>query len=324
MILRYKNEPFILAVFAIVPLIVSDPYVLGIMILFFIWVIVVMYWNLVLGNMRLNVFGQPAFFLIGGYVSSWLAVNAGISPLIGLLAGGSAAALVSLIVVRPTIRLKGMYIALVTLAFQQALQSALLMTQLTPYTGGSWGIQFVPPFELGPLSTATKSGAYYLGLLFFGVSLVFARSILVSRLGLAATAIGDNETLASSIGIDMVKIKMLVFAASAFFTGMAGVFWACYQSNITPVVLDFSYLVSFLVMMVMGGIGSLYGSVIGALLITILLELLRVLTFWRYLIIGLLLIGTTLVTTKGIAGVYAYFQGILKGRIRNFSDKQRR
>ena len=300
------------------PLINSNPYVLGVAILTFVYAVVTQSWNLVLGIAGILSFAQMAFFAVGAYTAAILNLNLGISPWLCTLVGTLAAVIASLIVGLPSLRLRGVYVVLLTLAFQSML-TVMIQTDGSGLTGGTYGLMNVAPYL--PLSMGFKGqllGTYYLALALVVIVSFLIYRVIKSPLGLGLAALRDAEEVAANRGIYPAQYKLLALAISAFFTGLAGAFYAHYYGIITPTVLDFGLSMNLLAMIVIGGWGTFGGPIIGTILLSVLSELLQGVSQYRLVIFGLILVVTIVVAPQGLTGLFTSVlrrvEGVMKNR----------
>jgi len=231
--------------------------------------------NLVVGFLGELSLGHAGFMCVGAYLGAKTAValttamgpgNEFVILLISLLVGGAAAAICGVIIGLPTLRLRGDYLAIVTLAFGEIVRS-LFENLPDELFGGSLGQQ------------AVRFDRFYLfiiGLVLVIVTLAVIQNLIRSKHGRAVTSIRDSEIAARACGINVTKYKLLVFTISAFFAGIAGVLFSFTQNKVQPSTFDYNYSIEILVMVVLGGMGSLHGSLLAAVLITYLNEQLQI------------------------------------------------
>lgn len=255
-------------------------------------VILAMSLNLVVGFLGELSLGHAAFYAVGAYSGCFFAINVEL-PLImrfigGLLVGGVCSALVGFLISSSILRLRGDYLAIVTLAFGEIIRS---FVKIIPGLGGTSGLTGVPSFE-SRLQGFTCSFAVVL------VTLIVLQNFISSRHGRAIMAIRDNEIAARSVGINVKRYKVLAFVVAAFFAGMAGVVFGFFKTSVEPA--DFTYNVSIevLVMVVLGGMGSMFGSIVAACVITALPEILRGADQYRLLIYAVALIAMMLLNAN--------------------------
>lgn len=200
---------------------------------------------------------------IGGKVASLLSPALGgedsiLVLLIALVVGGGIAALFGFIIGLPALRLRGDYLAIVTLAFGEIVRT-VIMNLPSQLFGGTLGLK-TPRFD--------RKYLFIIGFIFVLICLAVTQNLIKSRHGRAITSIRDNEIAARAMGIDITKYKLLVFTISAFFAGIAGVLYSYTQSSVQSATFDYNYSIEILVMVVLGGMGSINGSLIAATLIT--------------------------------------------------------
>ncbi len=228
--------------------------------------------NLVTGTAGLISLGHAGFLAVGAYTTGILITTHGWPLLPSIVASGCVAAASSLLVGVPSLRLKGLYLAITTLAF------SIIVTQLINQwdwlTGGSSGLPVGRPSFFG-LSMRTPMSMYFLSLGFAVLTVLAAANLLRSRAGRAWGAIRDYDTAAALMGVNLVRYKLLAFAVSAFITGIAGALMAL---NIRYLNVDSFQLIASIeaiAMIIVGGLGSVRGAVLGAILITLLPEFSR-------------------------------------------------
>lgn len=208
--------------------------------------------------------------------------------LLGLLCGGLVAALVGCLIGIPSLKLKGDYLAIVTLAFGEIVRALLRLIQPI---GGARGMIGIPNYS-----------SFFWIMFFVVLTLWLLRNLIYSPYGRAFIAIRDNEIAADAMGINTTKYKILSFCISAFVAGVAGGLYAHVLSFIQPDSFGFTKSSDFLVYLYAGGSGSLTGSVIGAVLLTILPEVLRFLADWRLVLYALILVVVMLYRSEGLCG----------------------
>ncbi len=251
---------------------VAGPYSLTLATTIVITVIGVVGLNLLTGVCGLISLGQAGFLAIGAYTAGILAVDYSLSIIPGMICGGLLSALLSLLVGIPSLRLKGLYLAITTLAFTVIATHTIL--NLDWITRGSAGLSLPLPSLFG-IPLATKTAFYYFSLGTAVMFVVAAMNIMRSRVGRAFGAIRDHDTAAEMMGINQVAYKLMAFAISAFFTGAAGALSA-YQVRYINVD-SFALLVSIeaLAMIIVGGLGSIAGAIVGTIFMSLLPEVTR-------------------------------------------------
>lgn len=231
--------------------------------------------NLVVGFLGELSLGHAGFMCVGAYLGAKTAValTASMGPgnelvilLISLLVGGVAAAVCGVVIGLPALRLRGDYLAIVTLAFGEIVRS-IFENLPDEMFGGSLGQQAV---------RYIRHHLFIIGFILVILTLAIIQNFIRSKHGRAVTSIRDSEIAARATGINVTKYKLMVFTISAFFAGIAGVLFSFTQNKVQPTTFDYNYSIEILVMVVLGGMGSLNGSLIAALLITYLNEQLQI------------------------------------------------
>ena len=275
-----------------------SPYVLHVLVMAGIYVILVQSLNLVFGFGGLLSLATPAFFGIGAYATTLLTLHFGLDSTLSFALAVVVATLAAILVGVPSLRMSSHSFVIVTLSF--ALLAQLVAFHWVALTRGAMGISSIPlPDFLGITWTDKTHWLYAIliaDVLAFGVYL----RIVTSRLGRAMVATRDNETLARAAGINSWRVKMFMFAVSGGFAGFAGAWYAHYISVIDPGVFGFAVTENVLVMVVLGGSGTLFGPVWGAIIFTIVPELLRFSPDARSLLYGVLLLVGVLAFPGGL------------------------
>ncbi len=284
---------FILAL-AVTRLDLLDNYLQLILMLIGINVILTLSLNLINGYMGEFSVGHAGFMAAGAYVSSMLSVKtlAFHSPLwvfpCAVLAGGLAAAVVGLLVAVPSFKTRGDYLAIVTLAFSMIVKSVI---ENIDAVGGPRGF-------LGMDKLTTLPWVFF----WVVVTIWIIRNFIYSRFGRGILAVREDELAAGLTGVDTRNVKMLAFVVSSFFAGIAGGLYAHLIQYISPGSFDILKSTEMLVMVYLGGVGSIAGSILGASAYTVLLEALRPLGIWRMAVMPLLLVLLMIFRPRGIMG----------------------
>jgi branched-chain amino acid transport system permease protein len=274
---------------------VLNPYHLQIIGYIGINIILAVSLNLINGITGQFSLGHAGFLAVGAYVSAavtlfvWPAGRAtGLEFVVALLAGGAAAALAGLLVGVPTLRLRGDYLAIATLGFGEIIRVVILNTDAV---GGARGLSGIPVL-------ATFAGIYTCAVL----CVVSIWRLVYSQRGLAFFAIREDEIAATAMGIDTTRYKILAFTVGAFWAGLAGGLLAHFIGYIHTNSFTFLRSVEIVVMVVLGGLGSITGAVLAAVILTLLPEVLRFGAEYRMVIYSLLLIGLMLTRPTGLMG----------------------
>ena len=252
--------------------------------------------NLTTGMLGQLALGHAGFMAIGAYtaalVTKHMAVDIALSFPLGLIAGGLMAAAFGIVIGVPALRLKGDYLAIITLGFGEIIR--VIINNL-PFTGGAMGL-------IG-INRATTFSYVYVVMVLIVISLF---TLGRSRHGRAIISIRENEVAAESTGIPTTRYKIFAFTLAAFFAGIAGGLYAHKMGTLSPATFDFNKSIEYLVMVVLGGMGSLTGSIVAATVLTMLPEMLRFLADWRMLIYSIVLILMMLFRPKGLLGTLEF------------------
>ncbi|WP_227268170.1 branched-chain amino acid ABC transporter permease [Roseobacter weihaiensis] len=259
----------------LIPLFDPGNYVLSQITLFFIWAAVVTQWNLVFGVAGVYSLAHMAVFAVGGYATGMMGLYAGWNLWAALPIGALAAVIASLLIGAANLRLRGPYVAIMTLAIAQVMYS-LIITDVEcfiyqgrlclNFTGGSKGLIQYGDFGFRDLLGFKYRiwGDYYLSLVLLILGMLFSLFIIYGPLGATFRALRDNQICAEARGVDRVRSQLLVFALSGIFTGLAGGVYAGVQRTIGPDMLSTTLLLFLLSMMVVGGRGTKWGPILGA------------------------------------------------------------
>ena len=311
-IARHFNPAFVVAAAILIlalPHIAANEYELRLITLLLIYAIIALGLNVLVGLTGLVSLGQAGLYAIGAYTAAILATRLGVGLVPGLILGMAFAGAFGVLLAYPTVRVRGVYLAVVTIAFGIIVENvAIEWDSLT----GSWvGISNVPaPTLLGlPLDT----NAYFIvvgasALIAFLVNL----NLMNSRFGRAMRATAQSEIAARSLGINVVMIRTLAFVVSAMAAGAAGVFYVYLNKYISPDIFSFTDSIRFLLMVILGGSGTALGPVVGASIMTYLPEYLQAFGPWQAFAYGLLLAAVMFFLPRGIVGSVEHF---LSGRM---------
>ncbi len=296
-IIRYGTIAAI-ALAVVAPFLLGNLFILNLLSLMLIFIIFASAWNL-LAYSGQGSLGHAAFFGIGAYASTVIAVKSGISPYITIFLGAAVAAGIGILIGLTCVRLKEWFLAMVTFGFAIIVQT-IAVSILAPVTGGWDGI--ASPRLVSPDIPGYQLIEYYSILLITIASVVLIWYILKSRIGLAFSAIRENEIEARAAGVDPVRYRLLAFGLSAYLAGVAGALEIAHIGYITPEIfgVDLSFLVVTYV--ILGGLCTIAGPIIGTIVLTIIWEGLKMagLTFGRYIIVGILLILVIIFLPKGL------------------------
>ncbi len=292
----------ILAVAALGGLILSDNYFLRLGTYIAIYSIVTIGLNLLFGNAGQISLGHAGFFAIGAYGTAVLSKNFHVPFLAALVLAALLAGLIGVLVGYTALRLKGHYLAMATLAFGLIVYGLLLEVD---YTGSTAGILGIPPISIFNFQITEPRDIYWFAWAVVAIVYLISLSLLSSRVGRALTAIREDEVAASTMGIDVARYKIQVFAISAAYAGIAGGIYAAYMGIINPFSFNAELSITLLIMIVVGGLGSVPGSILGVAILEILPEFAREWENFRLTAYGLLVVLLILFAPRGLAGLLA-------------------
>jgi branched-chain amino acid transport system permease protein len=286
----------------ITPYLPVDQYMLGVLVVCGIYALYAVSLDLIVGFLGVYSFGHAAFFGVGAYVSGVLFTRFGWSYWTTLPVAAGMCGLLGLVFTVPALRTRGIYFAITTLACAEI--SRLAIVSVPSLTRGYMGLSL--PQVSAPLAVSiNRTQAFFY--IAFGLLLLVCVAIerlRVSRAGRAVLAIRENEPLAVSIGIPAVTVTVLVFGLSACIAGLAGSLYAGFVGIASPDLLSVSYSALALLMVIVGGRGTIWGAVIGAFVFTVVSELLRVAAEWRTVFFSAMLIVSMIALPGGIAAPF--------------------
>ncbi len=256
--------------------------------------------NIINGYSGQTCLGQAGFFAIGAYAMAALSTKFGISFWLLLPLSGLLAAAVGLLVALPTLKLKGIYLSIVTLGASEIIR--IIAQTWSPVTGGAMGIKQIPYPVLFGLDTFRPKYYYFIFLMLGAVFLFATNRVLNSRVGRSWIAIREDEIAAKSLGVQTSFYKSLNFMYGAFWAGVIGCAYAPFVNYIEASQFSTDTGFNVLAMIVIGGQGTLIGPIVGSFIVTLLTESLRFLESWRYVLYAVLIIAMMWLRPQGIAG----------------------
>lgn len=267
-----------------------------------IYIILAVSLNVATGYLGQLPLGHAGFMAVGAYASAIFMTRLGLRGqgafAVAAVLGGLAAALAGFLIGIPALRLKGDYLAIITLGFGEIIR--VILTNLDDvlgfsFTGGAGGLLGIP-----------KTTNFLNTFLWVGITCFLIHTLMKSRHGRAIYAIRENEIAAEASGIPVTAYKTFAFVVSAFFAGVAGALYSGYLGILKPDNFKFMTSIEILVMVVLGGMGSMLGSVVSAAVLTALPEALRVFSDWRMIAYALLLILVMIFKPSGLMGQYDF------------------
>lgn len=245
--------------------------------------------------------GQAGFYGIGAYISSILSLHAGLPVILSAVCGMIVAAFAAVILAVPALRLKGHYLAVATLGFGEIIY--IILNEWGP--GGPSGFGDIPHVSVLGYTLVSTEEYFYLIWVLVTVVMFFSINLIKSRTGRALRAIHDSELACNAMGLNVTAIKIKVFILSAVYASLAGSLYAHYVTFISPSSFSLFYSILVLMMVIVGGITNLWGAIIGAVVITVLPELLRKFEELDVLVYGLILTLSLMFFRKGLVPLMA-------------------
>ncbi len=279
--------------------------------LLLVYVVVAVGLNVLMGFTGQISAGHAGFLAVGAYVAALVGQHApGLGVGWALLAAGTVSAVLGVVIGLPALRLAGFYIAMATLAFGVVVSEAIL--QLDAWTGGADGMYVLAPTWFG-VSLETDEQKFWLVLAVAVLTVVTASNLARSKVGRALTALRESGVAAECVGISTPFYRTLAFVVSAFYTGMAGALFAYVVSYISPDAFSIELSIDFVAMVILGGMGSIGGSILGAALLTVLDQYLAAFQDFRALIFGLAVVVCMIALPNGLQGLFRAAGARLRG-----------
>lgn len=306
--LIHAHRAFLLIVFlalAVLPA-VANPYIVFVGNMMMLFIILALGLNLLIGYAGQFALANAAMFGIGAYACGVLQVTYGLPYWLSAPLGAVIAMSIGTTMALPALRLSGIYLALLTLAFAMIVQWVLLHWNAVTYGAGGFD---TPPLDLSPLPVDPTAGIYYLSLIVTLGMAGFAWQLVRSRIGRAFVAMREGEVAAQALGINLLKYKVLAFALSGFYAGVAGALYVPLLGYLAPEGFDLFQMIIHKAMVVVGGMGSVLGSIIGAVVITVVLEVLRDVKHIQEIFFGAILIAFVLFRPTGLVAVFHLIPG---------------
>lgn len=287
----------------IVPMVLPNRYFQDIAVLTFLWAGLSCSWNLYSGYCGRLSIGHAAYLGIGAYTSTLLYLNFGISPWLGMIVGGLLSAGVALVIGGTTLRLKGTFFVLSTIAFAEVLKTFTIVSK--DLTAGSMGLQI--PYDLGFFNMIFQGKMPYAVLMWVYMLIVIFICVKLekSKLGYSLIAVGENQEAAENLGVNSTKTMLSAYVASAVLTSVGGTLFAQYIAFIEPTsLMSLTNSVNFILFAIAGGMGTAFGPMVGAFILVPITNLLRgylaSISGLHGLILGLILVLILLFKSDGL------------------------
>lgn len=282
-------------------------YVQHLLVMWLLFALMALSLNIIVGYIGELSFGHAAFFGLGAYVSAMLTVFTGWPFWLGLIASGLVSGVFGFVIGFVSLRIKGPQFAILTLGFGAILHSVFI--NWVDFTNGPLGITKIPPPRLFGYEFSAATSYYYLVLFFLLLSAYLCRALVRSRTGRAFIAVRENDMLAMSLGVDVFRTKLLGFVVATMMVGVAGCLYAHYIKVITPGLFTLHYMAPMVIMVIVGGKGTVTGPIIGALVYVVLLEVLRASGSMRMLVFAVLLTLSVIFLPGGLVSLMSKWRG---------------
>lgn len=305
----YRLTPVlaIAVLIAVVPVFFPSTYYYRVAALVYVFALAALGLNLLMGFAGQVSLGHAGFMGIGAYAVAIGPTHFGLPTWLSLLVGAALSAGVAFLVGRPILRLRGHYLAVATLGF--GLLLAIVFTNEATWTGGPDGMSVRRLVLIGWAVRGSETWYWFSGATFLAGA-ALALNLIDSPAGRAMRAIHDSETAARVLGIDVARTKLVVFVISAIYASVAGSYLALFNGLITPDVAGFLRSIELVAMVVLGGMGSIAGSLVGAAVLVVLPQVLTFLHEYEHLVLGLVLMGVMIFLRNGIVpSIAAAFKG---------------
>lgn len=284
-------------IIALMPLVLPSLFYLRMAALVFIFALAVVGINLLMGFAGQVSLGHAGFFGIGAYAVAVGPTHLGIPSWASLIIGAGAAGLMAFLVGRPILRLRGHYLAVATLGL--GLLIAMVFTNEAGWTGGPDGMP-VPRLELFGWRVFGARTWYWVSGITLVIGAWIAVNLIASPTGRALRAIHDSETAARVLGVDVARYKLIAFVVSAVYAAVAGAYLALFDGLVTPLTAGFLRSIEFVTMAVLGGLGSIFGGIVGAALLVLLPQVLTVFHDYETIMLGTIMIVFMIFLPAGI------------------------
>ncbi|UCG38005.1 MAG: branched-chain amino acid ABC transporter permease [bacterium] len=280
------------------PMALTNDYYLNVLIFIGIHSIIAIGLDLLLGYTGQISLGHAAFFGLGAYITGVLSARAGWSPMAGLLVALGGVAVLAYVIGVPTLKLHGHYLAMATLGF--GIIVYIFFNELVPLTGGPSGLTGIREMTLFGYDFDTDLEYYYLVCLCLLLTLLLSINVVRSRVGRALRAIHGSEVASSVLGVDVSRYKVGIFVLSALYAALAGWLYAHYITFVSPSSFGFMFSVKLVTMVVIGSLGSLWGAIFGAALLTSMPEFLHVFENFETTVFGMILMSVMIFMPRGL------------------------
>lgn len=287
----------------VAPMATTNSYLHHLMTLWMLFALLALSLNVIIGYIGELSFGHAAFFGLGAYASALISMQFGVSPWLGLVLAGVIAGLFGLVIGYVSLRIVGPQFAILTLGFGSIIYT--VTNYWVDVTRGPMGVNNIPPLALPGVGELIEArGFYYVALAVLALFAYACHALMRSRTGRAFLAARENPALAASIGVDVFSTKLLGFVVATAVAGVAGGLYAHYLRVITPELMSLQYVAALIIMVVVGGRGTIVGPIVGALIYVVLLEALRSFGPLRLVIFAALLTLSVIFLPNGLVSLF--------------------
>ncbi len=299
---RYLGLYVLIAVVVVLPFLLPNSFYVDLAIRMGINAVIVLGLNLLIGFAGQISMGHAGFIGIGAFASAILPTHFGWHPLMGMVAGAIGAGLLAALLARPIFRLRGHYLAMATLGLGIIIN--IVLRNETRYTGGPDGMP-VPPMSLFGVDITGDMPWYWVVAALLTFSVWASLNLIDSPFGRAMRALHGSEVASQGAGVNVIRYKVAIFVMSAVFASMMGSVTAHYVGFVSPALADFSHSIELVTMVVVGGMASVFGSLVGALLLTALPQALATFEGWETVAFGAILILCMIFMPRGLVPTLA-------------------
>jgi len=286
----------------LIPIILRNDYYIEVLLFTGINIIVALGLSLLMGYAGQISLGHAGFYGMGAYISGALSAHCHLPVVLSMLAALTGTAVAAAVVGWPTLRLKGHYLAMATLGLGIILYIVFL--QLKPITGGASGLSGISPISIAGAFLDTPKRYYYLVWILVGICYILCIHIVNSTTGLALRALHFSEVAASTLGINVAKYKLKIFIFSCILASLGGALYAHYITFISPETFGFMYSIKLVVMIVLGGMHSIWGAFLGGSFLSLLPEVLHKLEDYEVMVNGMVLLIVLIFFPNGLVGIF--------------------
>jgi branched-chain amino acid transport system permease protein len=300
-----RHVPLALFAMAVMglPLIVKNPYYVGVLVFVGIYSLITICLGLLLGYAGQISLGHAAFYGIGAYTSGLLTTRMNMSPWLALLCAMAFTGVMAYVIGRPVLKLRGHYLAMATLGFGEIVY--IFFTAEVGLTGGPSGFGQIPRLAIGGFIFKKDVHFYYLVWITVLVLLALTLNVINSRIGRALRSIHGSETAANAMGVNTASYKVQIFVFSAVVASLAGSYYAHFVTFVSPITFDANTSILLVTMVIVGGMSSVWGAILGAALLSILPEYLRTFGDYDILVYGAIILIIMMFAPEGLAGIAA-------------------